>query len=118
MENRNCPVTIDSSTLSDNSEDLDLEDKGIGLVKTSRRTRNNRLTHKDSVDSDSLQEDAQDLQLVVRQLSVKSRDRYPQFGRERVKAVMCNTPSCYDHTSPFGSRMFSSPNFVYFLTSL
>eukprot|EP00826_Nyctotherus_ovalis_P053093 TRINITY_DN6842_c0_g1_i9.p3 TRINITY_DN6842_c0_g1~~TRINITY_DN6842_c0_g1_i9.p3 ORF type:complete len:119 (-),score=18.86 TRINITY_DN6842_c0_g1_i9:206-562(-) len=118
MENRNCPVTIDSSTLSDNSEDLDLEDKGIGLVKTSRRTRNNRLTHKDSVDSDSLQEDAEDSQLVVRQLSIKSRGRYPEFSQERAKPVMCNTPSCYDHTSPFGNRMFSSPNFVYFLIDL
>jgi len=113
MDNRNSLPLIDFSTHSDNnSEDIDqqLEDRGIGMVKVSKRTRNNRLTHKDSVDSDLLQDDVQGSQLIIKQMPIKSRDKYPEFPIRPVST--CNTPSCYEPSSPFGNKIFSSPGFV------
>ena len=75
MENSN---SYRAYYIDNHSENIEVfEDNQIGIVKISEYSRNNRLIHKDSIDSNVFLDDHKNSKLVVRQLAIRSHKKCP-----------------------------------------
>jgi len=82
-------LSIKNEEDSENLEaTLVLEDHGIGIVKCFNKPKETHFTHKDSMDTDIINEETQQVQFenqkTVRRISIKSHSQYPNNGPQGI----------------------------------